>query len=238
MNRPLSVFAIVSCLAMAALAQEQIPPAARSTPAPVPANQKEKAGYAIGRDIGRMLQAQALDVDLVFLARGMRDALSGAQPALSDKECQEVLQAVQKESQSRVAARNKTEGERYLAGNAKAAGVKVTKSGLQYKVLKEGTGPVPKASDVVSTHYHGTFVNGNVFDSSVERGEPAEFPVANVIAGWTEALQMMKVGSKWQLVVPPELAYGERGTPGIPPNATLIFEVELLAIVNPAQKSE
>ena len=125
------------------------------------------------------------------------------------REIQETIQNVQKNAFAKVAARNNAEGEKFLAANAKKAGVKTTKSGLQYKVLKEGTGPSPKATDVVRTHYHGTFINGEVFDSSVERKEPAEFEVNGVIPGWTEALQLMKVGSKWQLFVPFKLAYGE-----------------------------
>jgi FKBP-type peptidyl-prolyl cis-trans isomerase len=236
-----SICAIVVCISLEALAiaQEQIPPAKKSAPAAAPQNQKERAGYAIGADIGRMLKSQSLEeVDLAFLTRGIRDAITGAKPVMTDEECQETLQAFQKEAQGRAAAKNKAEGERFLAANAKKEGVKTTKSGLQYKVLTEGTGPSPKPTDVVRTHYHGTFINGEVFDSSVERKEPAEFPVGNVIPGWTEALQMMKVGSKWQLVVPSDLAYGVRGRPGIPPNATLIFEVELLGIVKPTPQSE
>jgi FKBP-type peptidyl-prolyl cis-trans isomerase FklB len=178
-----------------------------------------------------MLKTRALDIDLAFLGRGIKDGLSGAKPAMSDQEVAQTMQTVQKEAQARVAARNKAEGDRFLAANAKKEGVKTTKSGLQYKVLKEGSGRSPQPTDVVRTHYHGTFLSGDVFDSSVERGEPAEFPVNGVIAGWTEALQMMKVGSKWQLFVPAPLAYGEPGFQSIPPNTTLIFEVELLDIV-------
>lgn len=238
MKRLLSVVALTSCLAASAAAQEQIPPARKSAPAPAPQSQQERAGYALGLDIGRMLKARAIDADLTFLTRGIRDGLTGAKPAMSDKEVQETMQVVQKEAQGRVAARNKAEAERFLAANAKKEGVKMTKSGLQYKVLKEGKGPSPKPTDVVRTHYHGTFINGQVFDSSVQRGEPAEFAVNGVIPAWTEALQLMKVGSKWQLFVPPELAYGEEGYMGIPPNTALIFEVELLDIVKPTSRSK
>ncbi len=124
----------------------------------------------------------------------------------------------------------KKAGEDFLAANAKKPGVKVLPSGLQYKVLKSGNGPSPKATDTVKTHYHGTFINGKVFDSSVERGEPVEFPVNGVIKGWTEALQLMKVGDKWQLFIPSDLAYGPDGQGPIPPNSVLVFDVELLGI--------
>jgi FKBP-type peptidyl-prolyl cis-trans isomerase FklB len=236
---------IVIAVVSSAAAQEQIPPARKSGSAPAPQTQQERIGYAIGLDIGRMFQKQAIEVDLTFLTRGIRDGLTGAKPAMSDEEMQTALQTMQKEAQMRAAARakaegtkNQTEGQNFLAQNAKKEGVKTTKSGLQYKVLKEGKGPSPKASDVVRTHYHGTFLNGDVFDSSVQRGEPAEFAVNRVIPGWTEALQQMKVGSKWQLFVPAELAYGESGFGDIPPNKTLVFEVELLGIIKPQPGSK
>jgi FKBP-type peptidyl-prolyl cis-trans isomerase len=220
-------------------AQEQIPASKKSAPAPAPKTDEERGGYAVGLGIGQMLKSQQLaDIDLVFLVSGIKDALAGAKPALSEKEIEEATVRMQKNALARVAARNKAEGEKFLAANAKKEGVKTTKSGLQYKVLKEGSGPSPKATDMVRTHYHGTFINGEVFDSSVERKEPAEFEVNGVIPGWTEALQLMKVGSKWQLAVPFKLAYGERGYRGIPPSATLIFEVELLDIVNSTPKSK
>jgi FKBP-type peptidyl-prolyl cis-trans isomerase FklB len=222
------------CLTTLAWAQEQIPASKKSMPAVTPKTDDERGAYAVGLGIGQTLKAQQLsDLDLTFLAQGIRDALSGVKPALSDKEIQQTIQTVQKNAFTRVAARNKAEGEKFLAANGKKADVKTTKSGLQYKVLKEGTGPMPKATDVVRTHYHGTFINGEVFDSTIESKEPAEFEVNGVISGWTEALQLMKVGSKWQLFVPFKLAYGERGRPGIPPSATLVFEVELLEIVKP-----
>ena len=227
------------CFTAIASAQEPIPASKKSAPAPAPKTDEERGGYAVGLGIGQMLKAQQLtDIDLTFLVRGIKDALSGAKPALGEKEIEESTQKMQKNALARVSARNKAEGEKFLAANAKKEGVKTTKSGLQYKVLKEGAGPSPKATDMVRTHYHGTFINGEVFDSSVERKEPAEFEVNGVIPGWTEALQMMKVGSKWQLFVPFKLAYGERGYRGIPPAATLVFEVELLDILNDAPKSK
>jgi FKBP-type peptidyl-prolyl cis-trans isomerase len=221
----------------AASAQEQIPPSRKSAPAPAPQSAEERGAYAIGLNIGQSLRAQQLDdVDLTFLLRGIQDAVSGAKPALSAKEIQETMRTVQKRAVSRVASRNKSEGEKFLAANAKKEGVKSTKSGLQYKVLKEGKGPSPKATDVVRTHYQGSFINGQVFDSSDK--EPIEFAVNGVISGWTEALQLMNVGAKWQLFVPYNLAYGETGDRGIPPYATLIFEVELLDVVKSAAGSK
>jgi FKBP-type peptidyl-prolyl cis-trans isomerase len=229
-----------------AAAQEEVPPAKKATAPPAAAakapretlkTQKERSSYAIGLDIGRMLRTQGVDCDLLALHRGIEHALASTKPELSDAEIREAMQELAKEAQARrektmkeLSEKNKAEGKEFLAANAKKQGVKAAKSGLQYKVVKEGTGPSPKATDLVRTHYHGTFIDGQVFDSSVERGQPAVFPVNGVIAGWTEALQMMKVGSKWQLVVPPELAYGQNGSGDIPPNATLIFDVELLGI--------
>ncbi len=245
MKRLFSVLAFVAALATATPAQEQIPPARKSTPAPAPQTQQERAGYTVGLSIGQSLKQQELEVDLTFLVRGIRDALAGNKPALSKQEMQETMQAAQKEAEARMVkrikvegARNKAEGDKFLAANAKKEGIQTTKSGLQYKILKEGKGPSPQAGDVVRTHYHGTYINGDVFDSSVESKEPAEFAVNRVIPAWTEALQQMKVGSKWQLFVPSELAYGESGFQDIPPNKTLIFEVELLDILKPAPRSK
>ncbi|MCJ7833279.1 MAG: FKBP-type peptidyl-prolyl cis-trans isomerase, partial [Deltaproteobacteria bacterium] len=171
--------------------------------------------------------------------KGFKDALSGAKPLLSEEEMRTVMTAFQKEISEKQAEKtkvlgekNKKEGETFLAENKKKEGVKILTSGLQYKVVKEGTGKKPKATDKVTTHYQGTLIDGTEFDSSYKRGEPAAFPVNGVIPGWTEALQLMKVGSKWQLFVPSKLAYGERGAgPKIGPNAVLIFTVELLSII-------
>jgi FKBP-type peptidyl-prolyl cis-trans isomerase len=172
-------------------------------------------------------------LDLNILMRGLADALSGAKPALTPQEAQEAIGALQQETATKLAEKNKTEGAAFLAENKQKAGVVTLPSGLQYKVLKSGDGKAsPKATDTVSTHYKGTLLDGKVFDSSYDRGEPTSFPVNQVIAGWTEALQKMKVGDKWQLFVPAELGYRERGTPDgtIGPNATLVFEIELLGI--------
>jgi FKBP-type peptidyl-prolyl cis-trans isomerase FklB len=198
---------------------------------------KAKASYGFGLSLGRNLKTQSIDVDPDLLVKGIKDALSGATPLLTDAQIQEALQALTQqaaaqkmESMKAVGAKNKTEGEAFLAANKKKPGVKALSSGLQYKVIKEGTGPTPKETDTVKTHYAGTLLDGTEFDSSIKRGEPAKFPVNGVIRGWTEALQKMKVGSKWQLFIPSELAYGPNGRSGIPPNAVLVFEIELLGI--------
>lgn len=203
---------------------------------------KEQSSYAIGIDIGRGMKSQGVDVDSAMLAKGIADALGGGKPLLSDKELAATLGQFQREAaahaqemMTKVADKNKKEGAAFLAENKKKEGVKTTNSGLQYKVLKEGKGATPRLTDIVTTHYRGTFLDGTEFDSSYRRNEPATFPVKGVIKGWTEALQLMKVGDKWQLFVPSELAYGERGMgEDIPPNATLVFEIELLDTKPPA----
>ena len=206
------------------------------TPAvePPPKTLKDQASYGIGYSIGQNLKANDLDVSPAVLARGLVDALTGTKPALTQAEIQAAIEAFEKqmdELRKQAGGKSKTEGEAFLAANAKKEGVKSLPSGLQYKVLKAGTGASPKATDTVKAHYHGTFISGKVFDSSVERGEPIEIPVNGVIAGWTEALQLMKVGDKWQLFIPANLAYGEPGRGAIPPNTALVFEVELLDII-------
>lgn len=201
---------------------------------------KQRLSYSIGADIGGNFKRQEIEVDPKVLAIGLADALAG-KTALTEAEIRETLTKFQTEMRGKMEAKRKTDGEKnlkdgeaFLAANAKKEGVKTLPSGLQYKVLKSGSGKTPKATDTVKTHYHGTLIDGTVFDSSVERGEPVEFPVNGVIPGWTEALQLMKEGDKWQLFVPAKLAYGERGAGGkIGPNSTLIFEVELLSIQAP-----
>jgi FKBP-type peptidyl-prolyl cis-trans isomerase FklB len=197
-------------------------------------NQKDKVSYIIGMEIGMNLKKQAIDIDSTILARGMKDALSGTKPLLTEQEIKETMGLLQKEmmaKQSEVSKKNKAEGEAFLAENKKKEGVKTLPSGLQYKVIKAGTGKKPKSTDTVTAHYRGTLINGTEFDSSYKRGQPASFPVSRVIPGWTEALQLMEVGSKWQLFIPSNLAYGEQGAGrDIGPNATLIFEVELVSI--------
>ncbi len=193
-----------------------------------------RCSYYYGMQIGRSLKAQNLEIDAKVLLAGILDVFEDREPRLSQEECQtllEELQATQVDRAKKQGDKNMAEGEKFLAANRAKQGVKSTKSGLQYKVLKSGKGKSPGPTDVVTTHYKGTFLDGKVFDSSYDRGEPAQFPVNRVIPGWTEALQMMKVGDKWQLFIPSKLAYGPRGQGSdIPPNATLIFEVELLGI--------
>ncbi len=215
MFRMLVLF-VVGVVCVGALAEDA---AAPKTP-------KEKLSYAVGAWMGSQIKSNADDMDLKIVQQGLQDMVGG-KAKLTDAEIGETLQAYSKELQGKQEDKNKA----FLAENAKKEGVKTLPSGLQYKVVKEGTGETPKATDTVTTHYRGTLIDGTEFDSSYARNEPASFPVNGVIKGWTEALQLMKVGSKWQLVIPSNLAYGERGAPPkIAPNSTLVFEVELLSI--------
>jgi FKBP-type peptidyl-prolyl cis-trans isomerase FklB len=208
---------------------------------------KEKFSYALGMNIGtgysQGLKKQSVEVDWNLLAQGVKDAAAGSKTRLTQEEAQAVLNEVQteikkqqQEKTQQAAAANKTEGEAFLAANKSKDGVVTLPSGLQYKILTAGTGPKPTASDSVKCNYRGTLINGTEFDSSYKRGQPATFAVGQVIKAWTEALQLMPAGSKWQLFVPSSLAYGERGAGAeIGPNATLIFEVELLSIEEKAK---
>ncbi len=196
---------------------------------------KGQASYAIGQQIGKNLKAQNIEIDSVTLAASLKDAMGG-KSEMKDDEIQKAMMKLQESAmkkQQEEGENNKKKSAEFLEKNKTATGVKVTASGLQYSVITEGTGAVPKKEDTVKCHYTGTLIDGTKFDSSVDRGQPAEFPVAGVIPGWTEALQMMKVGSKYKLFIPPELAYGASGRPGIPANSALVFEVELLDIVKP-----
>jgi len=198
-------------------------------------NQKDKISYIIGMDIGTNLKKQSIDIDSNILAKGVKDALAGTKPLLTEQEIQETMVAFQKAmmvKQAEVAKKNKVEGEAFLTENKKKEGVKTLLSGLQYKVIKAGTGKKPKSTDTVTAHYRGTLIDGTEFDSSYKRGQPATFPVSGgMIPGWTEALQLMEEGAKWQLFIPSNLAYGEQGAGrDIGPNATLIFEIELVSI--------
>lgn len=194
-----------------------------------------KGGYGIGLQIGQQLLGSGMDVNAEAVARGIYDVLNNNEPAIDINEVTAALQelgqraeAAQAEAFKAIDAENKA----FLEENKKANGVVVTDSGLQYEILTEGTGEKPTATSTVRVHYTGSLIDGTVFDSSVKRGQPAEFPVNGVIRGWTEALQLMPVGSKWRLTIPQELAYGERGAgASIPPFATLVFEVELLDIL-------
>jgi FKBP-type peptidyl-prolyl cis-trans isomerase len=203
--------------------------------------EKDKASYAIGMNIGKGLKENlskdAVDINQAILLRGMKDALAGAKPALTDEETKAVLTALQndvrkhgEELHQAEAAKNAKTGQNFLEANKSKPGVVALPSGLQYKVITQGTGPKPTASDVVVCNYKGTLIDGTEFDSSYKRGKPATFPVGQVIKGWTEALQLMPVGSKWELTIPPSLGYGERGAGPIGPDQTLLFEVELMSI--------
>jgi FKBP-type peptidyl-prolyl cis-trans isomerase FklB len=228
------------------------PRSATAAKAPAPLvlkTQKDKFSYALGMNTAKRmsegLNKQSVPFDPAILVRGMKDGLAGGKTLLTDEEAQAALKVVQdelrakqqakmqetEEANKKVAEANKKEGEAFLAANKGKDGIVALASGLQYKILTEGTGPKPAATDSVVCNYQGTLINGKEFDSSYKRGQPATFPVNGVIKGWTEALQLMPVGSKWQLFIPSELAYGDRGAGAdIGPGATLIFEVELLSI--------
>ncbi len=211
--------------------------------------EKQKLSYSIGVNAGRSmkdsLKTQSIDVDPAILLKGLNDGVMDAKPQMTEDEMKKVLEALQKtlaekqqeqaakqQEQAKVAAeKNKKDGEAFLAANKKKEGVITMPSGLQYKVLVAGKGKSPKATDTVTVHYRGTLIDGTEFDSSIKRGQPATFPLNQVIKGWTEAVQLMKEGAKWELYIPSNLAYGERGAGAtIGGNATLIFEVELLSI--------
>lgn len=228
MKRITAAFLAVTIAATAATAAD---PSLKDT--------KSKLGYGIGLGMGMDFKKQGIEVDTEALVKGIKDGLAGTAPKMTEDEIKAVFTDVQKdlmkkqqEKAAKLAETNKKEGDTFLAANKKKDGVVTTASGLQYKVIKAGTGPKPKADSMVKTHYHGTLIDGTVFDSSVKRGEPVEFEVGQVIKGWTEALQLMPVGSKWQLFIPSDLAYGPQArSEQIGPNQTLIFEVELLGIV-------
>jgi FKBP-type peptidyl-prolyl cis-trans isomerase FklB len=230
----------------AAPAHPAVPEAPKAQAAPPPAEQpagpfkdlKENFSYALGVSIGGNLKRQSVDVDLGVMEQGLKDGLAGGKPLMTQEqvkavmtEMQQEVRAKQAEKMKLAASTNRKEGEAFLEANKTKPGVVVLPSGLQYKILVAGTGPKPSATDTVVCNYRGTLIDGTEFDSSYKRGQPATFPVGRVIKGWTEALQLMPVGSKWQLFVPAELAYGERSpSPEIGPNSTLIFEVELISI--------
>ena len=237
----------VACLLIAnlAFAQTKPAPAGGAPAASAPSSSavglttaKQKASYGIGMELGNNLKQQQVEVDLPALIKGLSDGQTGAKQAISAQELDTAMQEFQKEHVARVkelratqGEKNKKEGADFLAANKNKEGVKTTPSGLQYKVIKSGAGVTPTASDTVTAHYKGTLLDGSVFDSSYDRNEPITIPANAVIKGWTEALTMMKVGDKWQLFIPAELAYGEKGAGGaIGPNAVLQFDVELLDV--------
>lgn len=205
----------------------------------------EKVSYIIGTQIARNFKSQEIEINLDTLMLGIKDALEGKELALSQDEMKQVYTRFQQQMREKQAAKRAEEaaknlaaGTAYLEANKVKEGVNVLPSGLQYKVITEGTGNIPTAEDKVKTNYRGTLIDGTEFDSSYKRNKPAEFAVKGVIKGWTEALQLMKEGSKWELYVPANLAYGERGRPGIPANSTLIFEIELLEILKPDETAK
>lgn len=200
---------------------------------------QEKASYAVGLQIGRSLKQQNAEVTVPSLVAGLNDGLKGGEAKLKPEELQQAMQKMQesivKKAQEQ-AEKNLKDGDDWLAKNKSKAGVKTTESGLQYEVVKEGTGKSPSDNDIVKVHYTGTLINNEKFDSSRDRGEPVEFPVRGVIPGWTEALKLMKEGSQFKLAIPAKLAYGPQGRPGIPPNSPLLFDVELIEVkAAPAQ---
>lgn len=216
--------------------------AARNGQAPAgaqpPALAKDKVGYLVGSDVGRSLAPIKAEFDLPTLLQGARAAIGGGKSLLPEAEATALrdsfskrLQARMAEEASKAAEKNRAEGTAFLAKNKQVKGVFVTPSGLQYMILRQGTGPRPKPAERVKVNYHGTLLDGSVFDSSVDRGQPAEFALNQVIPGWTEGVGMMPVGGKYRFWIPSNLAYGEKGPPGIGPNATLVFDVELLQVV-------
>lgn len=257
---PLVLMAVVSAQTpSAAPAAPSSAPAKPATAAKKPATaakpattltlktQKEKASYAVGMSIGSGLHRQALPVDPALVARGLRDAMTGAKSLLTDAEMKAVLTQLQTDfrqaqeaKQHEAGSASRKAGEDFLAANKGKEGVVTLPSGMEYKILTQGNGPKPTATDTVSCQYRGTLINGKEFDSSYKHGsEPISFPVNGVIKGWTEALQMMPVGSKWQLFIPADMAYGDRGAPpDIGPGETLIFEVELVSIGEPKKDDQ
>jgi FKBP-type peptidyl-prolyl cis-trans isomerase FklB len=215
-----------------------LPAFAAAQEAPALKTEKEKLSYAMGMDLGNQLKSRSVEIDPAIFGRGLADALAGSKTLLTAEEAKAIITELQKAMLVKQAAeakvvgdKNKAEGDAFLAANKAKEGVVALPSGVQYKVLTAGTGKMPTAEDTVICQYRGTLIDGKEFDSSYKRGQPATFPVKGVIKGWTEVLQLMPVGSKWQVVIPPNLAYAERGSGAmIGPNATLIFEIELVAI--------
>jgi len=234
-----NTIAIIASISLASSCQGQNPSEKSSGTNAKMKTDLDSLSYAIGVDIGRNLKMSDLDnINIEIMSNGMLAAFKGDESVMNQQKTQEIiskyvqkLQQKKQEESGKKLQGNKEKGAQFLADNGKKSGVKTLPSGLQYSVIKEGKGAKPKETDVVKTHYHGTLIDGTVFDSSVDRGEPASFPVNGVIKGWVEALQLMPVGSKWKLYVPSDLAYGDNGMPPtIGPGETLIFEVELISI--------
>lgn len=225
---------LVICGYVCAIAQQP-----NTSPAKVEfKTQQERLSYAIGYQIAMNLKEQETEYDLAMLYKGMSDVLKGQPVAMTDAEVRQVIlewrkqvQAIQLKKRQELAEKTASESKAFLAANAKKQGIKVLPSGLQYRVVKEGSGKSPTMTDTVKVNYKGRLVNGTEFDSSYKRGEPAQFPLNAVIKGWAEALQLMKPGAQYEIFIPPDLAYGENGNGPIPPNAVLIFDVELLEVL-------
>jgi FKBP-type peptidyl-prolyl cis-trans isomerase FklB len=253
MNKP-SILFVTALVAVSGLilAQDKPPAAAPAQPAaqpaqrPKPAALQDRASYIIGLNLGQSLKSQSVPVTPDLIIQGLRDGLGGADPLLTPEEIQAAMQEFQQQLMTQQQEKRKIEGEKnqkesqaFLDQNKTRAGVKTTASGLQYEVLKEGSGDSPKPTDQVTVNYRGTLPDGKVFDSSYDRGQPATFPVNGVIPGWVEALQLMKPGSKYKIYLPPALAYGERGAGNdIGPNQALVFEVELISVGKPPAEGE
>lgn len=238
-RRPLTVLTILT-LATATAATGQSPATQPTANNPAPSTTQatmephlRDASYGIGYNMGRQLSQAPFKLDIDRIVDGLRDSNGGKPPAVSEAQLQAAMERLQADASATAAAQggaNGTAGDAYREANAKKPGVTTTPSGLQIETITEGTGASPKASDTVTVHYTGTLIDGTKFDSSVDRGEPVSFPLGGVIKGWTEGLQLMKTGGKARLVIPPAIAYGPNGSGPIPPNATLVFDVELLGI--------
>ncbi len=228
--QPTSAAPAKSAVPKPATTAKKAPTAAKTATPFTLKTQKDKESYALGMSYGKMLHQRSVPVDAAILARGVKDAMAGGKFLLTDDEMKAVLTQLQAEVAHAAGAAARKAGEAFLAANKSKEGVVTLPSGLQYKILTAGKGSKPTVNDTVTCNYRGTLVNGKEFDSSYKRGEPVSFPVTGVIGGWTEALQLMPVGSKWQLFIPADLAYGDGGKGDIGPGETLIFEVELLSI--------
>jgi len=242
----------VSLLLLSALAAFSVAAAEEPLTLKTP---KDKVSYSLGMNIGRSITNQSIDINPDALGAGLKATVLGGKALLTEAEYEQAMKDFNAERQAKMQAKraemqakqaeqaketgdkNKKDGEAFLAENKKQPGVKTTASGLQYKIITAGTGKTPSMTDTVVTHYRGTFVDGKEFDSSYKRGEPFVTPVSNVIKGWSEALTMMPIGSKWQLFIPADLAYGAGGR-GIPPNSTLLFDMELIGIQDPSKEAK
>ena len=227
---------VASVYAAQESSKEQVgePNAAGEAAAPETASlqtEEDKISYTIGTQLGQNFRTQGIEIKIEPFVLGLQDAMAGKELALTQDQMKLLMTNFQRTLVAKQATTNLSQATAFLEANGAKEGVKVLASGLQYKVITEGTGKTPTTSDKVKTHYRGKLINGREFDSSYKRNQPAEFPVTGVIKGWTEALQLMKEGAKWELYIPPNLAYGERGRPGIPPNSLLIFEIELLEVL-------